>query len=202
MNNEPSTSLQSLWQSQPVESRQLSDEEIRVEAMRFQRTVRYRNLLEHVAAQAVLIFFSWYGWTADTWLSKAGAGLIVLGTMYLIFQLYTRAASLPVPLGEDSDGVAESCIDFHRRELERQRMLHRTIWRWYLGPLVPGLVVLFIDRFLEAWARGGMRVIISLAAAVVSVLTFVAIGWVNAARARELEREIDALRTEPAGEKR
>jgi hypothetical protein len=193
VDKETPTSFQSLWQEQSVYPKQFSVEEIHATATRFQRKVRFRNLREYIPATAGLIFLAGYAWKADTWFSKAGPGLIVLGTMYLVFQLYTRAASHPVPGGQGSGDVAESCIEFHRRELERQRDMHRAIWRWYLGPLIPGLLVLFIDRFLAAWAKGGLHVAISLASAHVGVLVFIWIGRVNAVEARKLQREIDAL---------
>jgi hypothetical protein len=58
---------------------------------------------------------------AHGWRAKAGPVVIVLGTIYVMFQLATRAASLPVP-------AAAACIDFHRKELERQRDLLRRVW--------------------------------------------------------------------------
>lgn len=201
MDNEPPTNLQALWQSQPVEPKQFSPQEVRDKATRFQRTIRFRNLREYVAAVFVLVIFSGYAWKADTWLSKAGPALIVVGTLYIMFQLYTRAASLPVPGGDGNAGVTESCVQFHRRELERQRDLLRTVWRWYLGPLVPGLFVMFLDRFIEAWAKGGFAIVASLGSTLVTVLVFLGVWWLNAAGARKLQREIDALDTGPTGEK-
>ena len=201
MDKEPPTSLQALWQSQPVEPKQFSPEAIRGKATRFQRTVRFRNLREYVAAVAVLVIFTGYAWKASTLLSKAGPALVVVGTLYIMFQLYTRAASVAVPGGERGAGITESCIQFHRRELERQRDLLRTVWRWYLGPLVPGLLVMFIDRFIEAWARGAFAILASVGSALVTVLVFLGVWWLNAVGARKLQREMDALGTRPTGEK-
>ena len=195
MDREPPTNLQALWQSQPAPPKRFSLEEIRDKATRFQRTVRFRNLREYVAAIVVLVIFTGYAWFANTWLSKAGPGLIVVGTLHIMFQLHTRAASLPVPGGDA--WVTESCVQFHRRELERQRDLLRTVWRWYLGPLVPGLSVVFLDRFIEAWPRGGFAIVASLASALVTVFVFLGVWWLNAAGARKLQREIEALGTGP-----
>jgi hypothetical protein len=197
VDKEVPTSLQSLWQNQSVYPKQFSADEIRAKAIRFHRTVRFRNIGEHIFSIAVVIFFAGYAWKADTWLSKAGPSLIVLGTMCLVFQLYTRAASHPVPGGPGPGGVTESCIEFHRRELERQRDRHRAVWRWYLGPLIPGLLVLFVDRFLDAWGKDGLHVAYSLASALAAILVFVGIGRVNAVEARKLQREIDELDAEP-----
>jgi hypothetical protein len=42
---------------------------------------------------------------------------------------------LPAEMGREY-GIA-----FYRRELEKQRDLLRGIWKWYLGPLIPGLAL-------------------------------------------------------------
>jgi hypothetical protein len=186
--------VQALWKGQPVEPKALSPEEIRGKALRFQRTVRMRNLREYAAAAIVVVVFGAYVWGANTWLSKAGPALIVLGTLYIVLQLYVRAASPPVP-------GAERCVDFHRRELERQRDLLRTVPRWYLLPLVPGLSVMFVDRFLDAWAKGGTAIAMSLGSALVTILIFLGVWWLNVVGARRLQREIDALARAGAGDR-
>ena len=197
MNRKSSTDLQILWQSQPVDPKRFLPEEIRDKATRFQRKVRFRNLREYVAAVFVLVTFSGYAWKASTWLSKAGPALIVMGTLYITFQIYTRAAPLQVPVhgpsGEGGANVTESCNQFYRRELERQRNLLRTVWQWYLGPLVPGLLVMLVDDFIDACVTGGVAIVASLSATLLTVLVFVGVWWLNAVGAKKLQREIDAL---------
>lgn len=199
MSEETQIGLQALWQSQPVAASRFSAEEIRDKAVRFQRALRFRNLREYAAAACVLVVFGGYAWQASTWLSKAGPALVVLGTLYIVYRLSTRAASRPVPGGEDG-GVTESCLRFHRRELERQLDLLRTVGRWYLAPLVPGLFVMFLDRFVEAWARGGIAVAVSLGSALVVALVFVGIWRLNVLGTRKLQRELEVLGLEQAGE--
>lgn len=201
MDKEPPNDLQALWQSQPIEPKRFSPEEIRDRAIRLQRTVRFRNLREYVAAAFVLAIFSGYAWQANTWFAKAGPALIVAGTLYIMFQLYTRAASLPVPGSEGGTRITESCVQFHRRELERQRDLLRTVWRWYLGPLVPGLFVMLLDRFIEAWAKGGFAIVASLGSVLITVLAFLGVWWLNHVGAKKLEREINTLGATSAREK-
>jgi membrane protein DedA with SNARE-associated domain len=85
------------------------------------------------------------------------------------------------------------CIDFQRRELERQCDFHRNIWKWYLGPLIPGLVVLICAG---ATANPGhmkyprlFLVSYSLACAV----AFYMIGKWNHNLARKVQSRIDEL---------
>ena len=131
---------------------------------------------------------------ASSLLAKAGSSLVVLGTLFIAWRLFTRAASIPVPFANEVDrGLGEACIRFHQRELERQRDLLRTVWRWYLGPLVPGFLVLFASRFVDAWAKGRGPIIACLGSALLVVLVFAGVGWLNARGARKLQWEIDAL---------
>ena len=201
MSKEPPPSLQALWQGQPVDPKRFSPEEIRAKATRFQRKVRGRNLREYVGACLVIVIFSVYAWEANTWQSMVGPVLIVVGTLYLVLYLYTRGGSQPVPGGEGNAGVTESCLRFHRRELERQRDLLRTVGRWYLGPLIPGVVVSHIVPLVDVWARGGDAIAAVLRSAVLSALVFGGVWWLNAVGAKKLQREIDALEREPTGER-
>ncbi len=130
----PPDHLKTLWQSQRTEQVQMSLNEIRHKAQRFQIRIRNRNLREYVAAVFVFMAFSYFAWRFPP--MRLGCGLTLAGTLYVMYQLHTRGAAKTVP-----EAIALSaCIDFHRRELERQRDLARDVWKWYLLPLVPGPV--------------------------------------------------------------
>ncbi len=199
MNSEPTNDPRTLWQRQAVETKSFSLEEIRRKATRFQRTIRFRNLRESAAAVVVLVVFTSYAWDANTWLSKAGPALVIVGTLVILFQLHTRGASAAVPGGAAERGatvetnVAENCLQFHRCELERQRALLLTVWRWYLGPLVPGILVMFIEPFLVAWANGGLSLFVWTLSALVTVLVFLGVWRLNVIGANDLQRQVDAL---------
>ena len=113
------------------------------------------------------------------------AVLSIVGTVYVIFQLYRRASARPLP----ADLGLKGSIEFHRMELERQRNLARAVWRWYLLPFVPGfaavLVVTGIDHGVNARLIG---------AGVFSVLVLVRIRALNKRGARKLDRKIQELR--------
>jgi hypothetical protein len=44
-----------------------------------------------------------------------------------------------------------TCIEFHRRTLERQRDALRGVGSWYLLPLVPGIAVIMIGTAVNKW---------------------------------------------------
>src|SRR5215475_15030257 len=61
-------------------------------------------------------------------------------TLLMLYQLRKRASprTLPADLG------LTSCIEFHRRELRRQRDARESIWRWYIALFVPSFFVFTI----------------------------------------------------------
>jgi hypothetical protein len=86
-----------------------------------------------------------------------------------------------------------SGLDFFRRELERQRDLVGSVWSWYLGPLIPGWVVLMVA--LARINPGHLRHFGLTFAAfnLFAALVFVLIWRLNLWAARRLQRRIDEL---------
>ncbi|HUI41934.1 MAG TPA: hypothetical protein VL523_08200 [Terriglobia bacterium] len=191
MTNEslPNRDLQSVWQNQPAEGIRMSVDEIRRRAGKFERKIYWRNAREYVAALVVVIFFGYEFWRTPDALSRVGFGLAIAGLLYLVWHLYRKGSSRGLP-GEM--GLA-SGVEFFRRELERQRDLVQHVWRWYLGPLVPGMIVLIV-----AFSRtnpGHMRHYgwFLGAYSALAALTFVFIAKLNERGARRLQRRIDEL---------
>ena len=92
--------------------------------------------------------------------------------------------ALPANLGS-------SCLDFHRRELERQRDALRGFWSLVLPPFLPGGLVLIISLALQPGPKGLIRALI-VTAFFASLFTFFA--KLNQRAARRLQRKIDELR--------
>ena len=183
-NEHPPDDLRRLWQGQNVEGTRMSLEEIRQKAAKFQKRIRNRNLREYGAAAVVFGWFGYYVW----WFPdvRLGSALILAATVYMVWQLHARGASKTVP-----EAMAVTpCVEFHRRELERQRDLLRDIWRWYLLPFVPGLAV-----FVWGSARHveGGRWVNALPFLVLCVVFFGFVGRVNRRAADRLQRQIDEL---------
>jgi len=177
--------LQSLWTTQKEEPFSMSLADLRARAQHLQSQVRRRNLIEYAAGALVVVAFGWVAFTASSVVGKAGAALIVIGTLYVCWRLYALARAAEVGGFE----TAESCADFHRGELVRQRDALQGIWRWYLGPLVPGMVVFWIGVGVAPSGGIAMAAIgLGIGAAV-----FLGIAKANAAAAKALQAEIDAL---------
>jgi len=189
--------FQSLWAGQAQEPFEMSLSEIHARAGRFRSRIRVRNLTEYAAAVLVIGIFGWMAWMIPPPVVKAGAGLIVLGTLYVVWMLHRKGgagAALP-------DG-ALPLADYHRGELVKQRDALATIWRWYLAPFVPGMLV-FVGGVSFAPDTG-----LPLAARLIQFGTtlglmaalFAGIAWLNAQAVKKLDAEIAALDKARAGE--
>jgi hypothetical protein len=185
MENElPPENLKSLWQNQSVEPIQMSLEELRQKAQRFQKRIRNRNLREYAGAVIVFAAFGYYIWRFPV--IRLASGIILAGTVYVVYQLHTRGAAKTVP----ASMALDSCFEFHRRELERQRDLLRDVWKWYLLPFVPGMVI-FIASLLrhlpmDKWIR-------MLPFTLFCTLIFFGVWKLNQRGANKLQRQIDEL---------
>jgi predicted phage tail protein len=177
--------LRARWQSQPVESQRMSAEEIRTEAQRFQKRIRRRNIQEYFASTVTAAIFG-----AEIWFIKfpmgvrVGLSLIIVGVLSMIYQMRKRASSRAVP----SDLASTSCLEFHRRELARQRDTLQTFWIWGLLPLVPGILVVVIAFVLAP--RGWVA---SLVFGGLTASLLIYFGRLNQLAARQLQRKIDDL---------
>lgn len=166
--------------------------DVHLHAQRFQSRVRMRNALEYAAATCVVAFFAWTAAIVPEPLVQAGAGLIAAGALYVCWQLYRlgRAATR-----NELNAGAQSWASFHRAELARQRKALRTVWRWYLAPFVPGVLVFAAGvAFTEANpAPFPARLAVFLAGIGLMAAVFTAIAWLNAVAAKQLDAQIAAL---------
>jgi len=185
MENElPPDHLKNLWQNQNVEPVQMSLEEIRQKAEKFQKRVRNRNLREYVASLVVIGCFGYYFWKFPD--LRLGSALILAATVYIVYQLHSRGEAKAVPA---SLGLG-TCLEFHRRELERQRDLVRDVWKWYLLPFVPGLVAFLVVPLLR---QPPHKWILAAPFVVLCAIFFYGIWRLNLRAADRLQRQIDEL---------
>jgi len=181
--------FQSLWANQKQEEFTMSLADIQRRAARLQWRVRLRNWIEYGAAALVIAGFGYIAYLAPVPLVQLGSVLIILGALYVCWKLATLA-------GAATKDDAQSWADFHRAELVRQRDALQSVWRWYLGPFVPGALI-----FLAGVALGlgdaplAAKAITFATGAGFMGIVFVAIAQLNAIAAKRISREIDALDT-------
>ncbi len=139
-----------LWQGQEVEKVTLTVSiSVWSRAARFERRIHRRNVGEFLVGALMIALFAHQLWRTHGWRATP-AVLIIVGIIYVMFQLHLRAAARPLP----ADVGIRGSIEFHRVELERQRDAARAAWHWYLLPFVPGLaaglVLTGIDHGINA----------------------------------------------------
>src|SRR4051794_3106555 len=192
-NESPSNDMKNLWQSQPTEPPRIHPEQFRKKLDKFERRIFWRNLREYAAGVAVIAIFGFYEWRIRTLLVRLGSGMIIAGTLYVMYQLHRRASRRPAP----ADLGSSTCIEFHRKSLERQRDALRTVWSWYLLPFVPGLSVLAIGSIASQRAAHpgnlGQLVISVLASQGIIPALFFAVWKQNRRAAEKLQAQIDEL---------
>jgi len=191
MINDSDSSFCEMWQQGSGEPPRFSPEEL-------QRTIKRRNLREYVAAALVLAVFAYYSWIFPALLLRIGCGLIIAGTGYVIYQLHRRASARPAP----ADMGFQSCVNFQRSELVRQRDALRGVWSWYLLPFLPGLVVFLLGLFqftMQVTKAAGRPFPIgpailgyTLVAGCIGIIFFV-IWLMNRKAAKNLQSQIDDL---------
>ncbi len=113
----------------------------------------------------------------------------MLGTLLVLWNLHRQARRASA---EEVQSAAASWRDFHRAELVRQRDALRSVWLWYLAPMLPGMLLLFAGS--SQVLSGGWPALVSfgLVAAFVGAV-FVTIGVLNSKAAKRLQEEIEAL---------
>jgi hypothetical protein len=181
--------MKELWQSQPTEGVRMSIDQIRMSAGRLERRIHWRNVREYVAAVAVIVFASFEFWRAGDLVVRIGFGLMVIGVFYLTWHMLSKGSWRPLP----EDAGLSSCIEFQRRQLEQQRDLLKSVWRWYLGPMIPGIAVLLL-----AFGRANPGHLKHPALVVVPEAMFfaaicVGIAAMNGRAADRLQRQIEEL---------
>jgi hypothetical protein len=181
--------MKELWQGQPTEGVRMSIEQVQASAGSFQRKIQWRNAREYVAAFVVVVFFGFQFVRTGDLGARMGFGLLIAGMCYMVWQLHSRGSWRAVP----KDAALSSCIEFKRRELERQRDLLSHIWSWYLGPLIPGLAVLIVDFAFASQGRVRHNGLLVAAYSLFVAGIFIGIAKLNSRAASTLQKQIDEL---------
>lgn len=165
--------------------------DIHARAETFQSRIRTRNWIEYIAAAFVIAGFVWIAAAMPSPIIQAGAVLVALGAAYVCWKLYQvgRAAS------QAELDAAQSLTDFHRAELVRQRDALRTVWRWYLAPFAPGVLVFLAGVSFEPALEAPLaaKATIFATGLAFQAALFAAVAWLNAMAVKKLEKEIAAL---------
>lgn len=185
----PNDDICNLWQGQGPGAAPPTLEELRRKGERFRSQIAWRNVREYVVAALMIPYFGYFVWTSRVPLMRVGNGLMIAGLLYMALQLHRRAAAADAP----AEMAWKTCLEFHRAQLERQRDALASVWKWYLGPLVPGLATILAFGCMAGFRRSVLAGMGSIVVGGLMALALWWLGWVNRKAAARIQRQIDAL---------
>ena len=179
------------WTAQEQDAQFMLPGAFASKASKFERSIRRRNWFEFGAGSIVIAVFATVAWlTADMASTVMMAAWIAI--MIGVFVVMINLARF----GSNLQRLPElDCRTHLRGQLARQSTALKSVWLWYLGPLVPGITLLHIARVYEFSAQMGLldAVIYVTPSALFTVVIFAAVHWLNLRGAARLDAEIDAL---------
>jgi hypothetical protein len=178
-----------VWQAQGSGPAPLTLEELRKRGDRFHSQIARRNLREYLVMALLIPYFGYFAWTSPLPLMRVGNGLMIAGLLYMTYQLHRRAAAADAP----AEMAWNTCLAFHRAELERQRDALNSVWKWYLGPLVPGMATILAAGCIAAFPRSTVAGILVLVCGGAAAVGLWWMGRLNRRAAAGIQRQIDAL---------
>jgi hypothetical protein len=178
-----------VWQAQGSGMAPLTLEELRKKGNEFHATIARRNFREYLVTALLVPYFGRCAWVTPLPLMRVGNVLMIGGLLYMAYQLHRRAAGSDSP----ADLGWNTCLAFHRGQLERQRDALASIWKWYLGPLVPGMAVLTMAGCIAGFRHSALAGMLSLVIVGFVALVLWWLGRVNRKAAAGIQRQIDAL---------
>ncbi|MCK0128403.1 hypothetical protein [Erythrobacter sp. F6033] len=160
-------------------------------ADRFERRIKRRNIVEY-AAGIIVAIVSGVGAIAflreGEGLLSIAMALMALGAVTVMWGLYRRGSNL-IRRPEDQ------CLTHLRRQYQRQYDALRSVPRWYLAPLVPGLAMLYAVRLSQSaqqigWAEAASQAIIPVTT---SIAVFAGVALLNWWAAQGLKSKLSSL---------
>jgi hypothetical protein len=180
--------LRALWRDQPTkELPEMTLDVLHGRSKRLTRKVSTRKWSETIAGAACMLLLAALGArVAGAPLLRLTCLLLVVGEGIVIAGMWRRSTVTAAPVG----ATTRAFLDYYRAELARERDRLKTIARWYLAPVAPGIFLLPIA--LCAAVRGPTLVAGAITT-VATALTYVILVALYRRSAGKIGREIDAL---------
>lgn len=175
-----------LWQGQTEEQADMTLQFILYKAIEFQNRVHRRNQRQAIGAVFVTLFIGWIIVYFPETLLRIGAVLLLASTHYSMWDARKRGSSREVPL----EGSASACIEFHRRELIRQRDLYRRAMAVHMPLQFPGIAFVVAAAIIQS---GRDSLWSSIALVVFVCMVFCTASYRNWRKARKLDQELATL---------
>lgn len=157
----------------------------------FERKVKRRNWLEYVVGFIMIPLFGagsvGAAWEGELFIAASMAA-IALGVIVVLWNLHRRASNL-VRVPEDP------CLIHLKRQYSHQYAALRAVPIWYIGPIVPGVLLFYFAVMAGVaekigWAAAAAG---TAGSAAISFGIFGIVALLNWNAARLLKRKIDAI---------
>jgi hypothetical protein len=184
--------LTALWRSQPLPAAPAATAEgLALRSRQLARKATRRFWGEAFSGGLSALLLLWLASAVEAPLLRLSCLLLVAGEAVVLTGLRRRSRPAPAPLEQSTSAFLSWC----RGELLRERELHRTVLRWYLLPMLPGLGLLFYAgcSALGIWTAPVALVGLGSTAATLAVVVLV-----HRHLAHRLARELEALSAAPA----
>ncbi|MDN3645441.1 hypothetical protein QWY75_04360 [Pontixanthobacter aestiaquae] len=179
------------WAALAPEARFCAPDEFRSKQTMFEKRIRRRNMVEYAAGALVIAVFGWVGWltfsvgeyfVSTSWFAMIACTVVVL--------LNLRRVGSPLPHNPEI-----SCQAHLRAQMVHQHKAISSVGRWYIGPFIPGMFLVFAAMAeLTARTTGWVIALGGISGPAVfsgGIMLFVA--WLNRRAARDLAIRIAEL---------
>lgn len=188
-----------LWSSEqpdtpPMPASTLSDSDIlrlvKEKSEALDSRIWRRDLLESIAAVAVILFFGWTVLQASSLWVQIGALLVIAGSAYVFWRLRRARTRYDAP---SPDRPIAEVIRTERAKVEEQIHLLDTILWWYLGPIVLGVLLIVFGSDGWSWATLVQTVVVLLISAGIYHLNQRSLRCTFEPRRKELTRLLEQI---------
>lgn len=195
MNEEEEIDMQALWTSHVPAAAPVDLDGIVERARTLDRKLRWRNRIEVFAAALVIIAALGIAAILPVLLVRVGLVLMAIGAAFVAREFLVKGRAPQA----DPASTADAYLDAYAAELTHQIDLLERVPRWYLGPLVPGYVVMGLGWMTVHWPplfEGDAAMAMAWFVATYfggGFMGALVVVWVNAVAARDLRRQRAAL---------
>ncbi len=178
-----------LWTAQHRDARGPSPAELVERARVLRRRVWRRDAIEYAAGALVAVAFSWMGLASPDWGVRIACLVQVVGVLVVMRNLWTRRPT------DDPAALDRDALSHLRALLTEQRDALASVGRWYIGPMLPGMILFLaaVSRVTASKTGWGPALGVAALAAAIVCGVFYGVLRLNRHAARTLDSQIAAL---------
>ncbi len=178
-----------LWTAQHTDARAPSPAELTERARVLRRRVWRRDATEYAAGAIAAGVLGWMGIVSPDWGVRIACLVQIAGLLLVMRNLWTRR---PV---DDPAALDRDALSHLRALLTAQRDALASVGRWYIGPMLPGMILFLVavSRVTATNTGWGPALIVAALAAAIASGVLYGVLRLNRHAARALDAQLAAL---------